>query len=151
MKKIAVPVLLLFIISCNSHDKHYQHILDKLSGSYSIDSVVYITSAGQDSVLVNAGNFFINACDVDDNFSSQICSGSYEDSSGETTNFKFQLIDDEQMTITPKDPPAVFNVTSSSTTFYWTGNKLYLSFFKAENYAVYAEEGSPQMIVLSKK
>ncbi len=57
MKKILVPVLLLFVISCNSHDKHYQRILNKLSGSYAIDSVVYITGAGTDSVLTNTIEF----------------------------------------------------------------------------------------------
>lgn len=141
------------LISCNSHDRFYQGILDDLQGSYTIDSVVYITQSGQDSVLLNAGTFHMNPCEADDNFSSKICDGYYETTAGDRTDFGFQLVEEEQFTLTPdsEDLPAGFNIRIGTVNFNQDDEKLLLTFYKPENYELYLEEGKPQRLVLTKQ
>ena len=143
--------VLLGLVSCNSHDRFYQDILDDLQGSYTIDSVVYINGSGQDSVLLNAGTFHMNPCEADDNFSSKRCDGYYETVSGDRTDFIFQLVEEKRFTLSPEEYPADFNIRVGTVTFDQDGEKLLLTFYKPENYELYLEEGKPQRLVLTKQ
>lgn len=151
LKGIAIVILFAVVSACNSHDVYYQRILDNLEGFYRIDSVIYINEGGKDSVLLNAGVFYFSPCDVDDNFSAEICSGYYENIQGDTTNFDFQLIDSEKITITPQDLPESFNISSSTIRFEQNESKLRLNFFKRENYEFHVDDHTPYKIVLSKR
>lgn len=151
LTKRLVYAALLLAFSCNSFDAYHQGILDDLQGSYAIDSVLYINEAGRDSMLLNAGVFYFAPCKVDDNFSSKICSGYYETMRGDTTQFTFQLVNDKEITITPQDLPAAFNIASSTLSFEQEGSKLYLQFFEREQYKVYGSQGNPYLIVLIKR
>lgn len=151
LTKLIGCVFLILAFSCNSFDAYHQGILDDLQGSYAIDSVLYVNEVGQDSVLLNAGVFYFAPCKVDDNFSAKICSGYYETVSGDTTQFTFQLVNDKEITITPQDLPAAFNIASSTLSFEQEGSKLYLQFFEREEYKVYGSQGTPYLIVLTKR
>ncbi len=157
--KMKTPFIAVFHLvvaaSCNSFYGYHQGILDDLKGSYQIDSVVYIDSLGRDSVLTDAGTFYFAACDAHDNFSSETCDGYYETTAGERTNFEFQLLDDKQLTITPKDSLIGFNLSTGSTlrspSFERNKDKLRLIFYQRESYDLFAEEHAPQRIILTKQ
>jgi hypothetical protein len=100
-------------------------------------------------VLTDAGIFTFNACDVDDNFSSKICSGSYEDTFGNVTRIKYQLVSDDRITITPQDHPASFNLRSSTNAFQLNNHKVHIEFYPRESYANMASFKEPQRIILS--
>ena len=151
-QKIICFLFVFVSLSCQSSDRYYQGILNDLQGTYSIDSVVYINQAGEDSVLTSVGEFHFAACDADDNFSSKICQGFYT-VTNQQVDFKFQLIEDDQFTLTPnsEDLPAALGIQIGVVSFVQSESTLNLTFFPYEQYELYYEEGEPHQIVLTKQ
>lgn len=149
---VAFVLMSIGLLSCQTHDNYHQAILDDLQGNYTIDSVVYIISEGQDSVLTQAGTFHFSTCDAADNFSSETCRGHYE-VDNEPANFDFQLLDDERLTLTPdsEDLPAPLGIRIGSVAFTQSEHRLILTFFEAGQYETYLEDGEPQRIILTKQ
>lgn len=149
---IALIWLSFGLLSCQTHDNYHQGILDDLQGNYTIDSVVYIISEGQDSVLTQVGTFHFSTCDAADNFSSETCRGHYE-VNNKPAKFDFQLLDDERLTLTPdsEDLPAPLGIHIGSAYFAQSDRQLILTFFRADQYELYLEDGEPQRIILTKQ